>query len=143
MQMINSCSRGQGFRNPHKYLVQSTRAHTHTVLAAVILNATYIRLYIRKQVSVYYIPLPEYQKQINIDTHSVAPLPLIVFPSGMGLSWIGSGFLLFCMLRARNKLVYKKNNNNNKSTHELQQCRRKPDTEGVSDIEKTLFIGTD
>lgn len=30
-------------------------------------------------------------------TYSVPPVPLIVFPSGMGLSWIGSGFLLFCM----------------------------------------------
>lgn len=31
-------------------------------------------------------------------THSVAPVPFIVFPSGIGFSWIGSGFLLFCMM---------------------------------------------
>ena len=43
----------------------------------------------------------ECQQQMNIDTHSVAPVPLIVFPSGMGLSWIGSGFRLFCMLHTR------------------------------------------
>ena len=41
-------------------------------------------------------------------THSVAPVPLIVFPSGIGLSWIGSGFLLFCMFHTED-------------THTLQQ----------------------
>lgn len=59
---------------------------------------------------------------MNIDTHSVAPVPLIVFPSGIGLSWIGSGFLLFCMLHTRNQLVHR-------PTHELsvwmETCRKR------------------
>lgn len=59
---------------------------------------------------------------MNIDTHSEAPVPLIVFPSGIGLSWIGSGFFLFCMLHTRNQLVHQ-------PTHELsvwmETCRKR------------------
>lgn len=41
--------------------------------------------------------LPSWCQYLITATYSVPPVPLIVFPSGMGFSWIGSGFLLFCM----------------------------------------------
>lgn len=38
-------------------------------------------------------------------TYSVAPVPLTAFPSGIGLSWIGSGFLRFCMMILSDRLL--------------------------------------
>lgn len=38
-------------------------------------------------------------------TYSVVPVPFTAFPSGIGLSWIGSGFLRFCMMILSDRLL--------------------------------------